>query len=315
MRNPTEISKTTDFAIYRGKIDILTGGFPCQPFSLAGKRKGTEDDRHLWPEMLRAIREIQPVGLWAKTFSALLIGQGEWYSTKCRLLEAEGYEVQPFILPACAVNAPHRRDRVWFVAYSVSAGAGRKDREVGYEGRGTRKGRAESVRQTYGQAGASGVNATSANGIVTNTNGNDDTGRLEYRGYRSEAGRGKRENEQQEGWSENGERLRPEPGTSGEDVANTEEQRLQKWHGELVQHGAYSTTKRHDSIPGWHNFPTQPPLCSRNDGLSDRLAGITFSKHRNESIKAYGNSIVPQVAYEIFKAIEEYNRIIERTGE
>jgi DNA (cytosine-5)-methyltransferase 1 len=302
--------KTTDFAIYRGKIDILTGGFPCQPFSLAGKRKGTEDDRHLWPEMLRAIREIQPCWIVGENVRGLTNWNGGMVFDEVQAeMEAEGYEVLPFLLPACAVNAPHRRDRVWFVAYSVSAGAGRKDREVGYEGRGTRKGRAESVRQTYGQAGASGVNAASANGIVTNTNGNDDTGRLEYRGYRSEAGRGKRENEQQEGRSENGERLRPEPGTSGEDVANTEEQRLQKWHGESVQHGAYSTTKRHDSIPCWHNFPTQPPLCIRDDGLSDRLAGITFSKHRNESIKAYGNSIVPQVAYEIFKAISLYNDI------
>jgi hypothetical protein len=63
------------------------------------------------------------------------------------------------------------------------------------------------------------------------------------------------------------------------------------------------------SVPGnWLDFPTEPPICGRNDGLSGELVGITFSKHRNESIKAYGNAIVPQVALQIFKAIEEYEK-------
>jgi len=111
--------KKTDFTVHRGHIDILTGGFPCQPYSVAGKRKGTEDDRHLWPEMLRAIREIQPRWIVGENVFGLISWNGGLVFDEVQdNLEAEGYEVQPFILPACAVNAPHRRDRIWFVAYS-----------------------------------------------------------------------------------------------------------------------------------------------------------------------------------------------------
>ena len=111
--------KTTDFKPHREAIDVLTGGFPCQPFSTAGKRAGADDDRYLWPEMLRAIREIHPRVIVAENVPGLLtIGQGLVFEQVCTDLEGEGYEVQPFIIPACGVNAPHRRDRVWFVAYS-----------------------------------------------------------------------------------------------------------------------------------------------------------------------------------------------------
>ncbi|MBC7486073.1 MAG: DNA (cytosine-5-)-methyltransferase [Cytophagaceae bacterium] len=117
----------TDFTIYRGKCDILTGGFPCQPFSVAGKRKGTEDDRHLWPEMLRAIREIQP--LWIVGENVLGIvnwSKGLVFEQVQIDLEDEGYKVQTFVLPACGVGASHRRYRTWFIAYSESKQSPRK---------------------------------------------------------------------------------------------------------------------------------------------------------------------------------------------
>ncbi len=104
------------------KIDIITGGFPCQPFSLAGKRKGTADDRHLWPEMLRIISEVKPTWVIAENVYGLLSQQeGVVFENCCLDLENQGYEVQPFIIPACAINAPHRRDRVWIVAYRKDA--------------------------------------------------------------------------------------------------------------------------------------------------------------------------------------------------
>lgn len=104
---------------YASKIDIITGGFPCQPFSQAGKRKGTNDDRHIWPEMLRVIREVQPSWVIAENVRGLLtIEGGLVFEQVCTDLEGEGYEVQSFIVPAVAVNAPHRRDRVWIIAHS-----------------------------------------------------------------------------------------------------------------------------------------------------------------------------------------------------
>jgi DNA-cytosine methyltransferase len=107
----------TDFKKYEGTIDIISGGFPCQPFSLAGKRKGTDDERYLWGEMLRAIQEIKPKFVIAENvFGITNIDGGLVFEQVCLDLEAEGYEVQPFIIPAAAKNAPHRRDRCWFIA-------------------------------------------------------------------------------------------------------------------------------------------------------------------------------------------------------
>ena len=101
-----DITKT-DFTIHRGSIDILTGGFPCQPYSLAGKRKGTEDSRHLWPEMLRAIREIQPKWILGENVFGIVNWSGGLVFEQVQSeMEAEGYEVQPFVIPACAKDAP-----------------------------------------------------------------------------------------------------------------------------------------------------------------------------------------------------------------
>lgn len=143
-----DITKT-NFSIYRGKITVLSGGFPCQPFSVSGQRKGADDDRYLWPEMLRAIDEIRPdwvigenvAGLLSMVQSDCRIGMENQTSlfedhkesvdiieseyiieSICKDLEQIGYSIQPIIIPACAVGAPHRRDRIWFVANSNSFG-------------------------------------------------------------------------------------------------------------------------------------------------------------------------------------------------
>src|ERR1043165_3670372 len=114
--------RTTDFTIWRGKLGLITGGFPCQPYSTAGKRKGKDDDRHLWPQMLRAIREISPRYVVGENVRGLTNWNGGLVFDEVQAdLEAEGYEVLPFLLPAAGINAPHRRDRVWFVAYNSNA--------------------------------------------------------------------------------------------------------------------------------------------------------------------------------------------------
>jgi len=102
-------------------ITLITGGFPCQPFSVAGKQRGKEDDRYLWPEMLRVIKEVRPVWVVAENVAGLLrMGIDDCISD----LESEGYTTEPYIIPACAVNAPHRRDRVFIVGYSEHSRGG-----------------------------------------------------------------------------------------------------------------------------------------------------------------------------------------------
>ena len=104
---------------YRGTVDVVCGGFPCQPFSVAGLRQVKDDDRHLWPEMLRVIRECQPRWVIGENVSGFIRMA---LDDVCADLEREGYEVRTFILPACAVDAHHRRDRVWIVAHSDELG-------------------------------------------------------------------------------------------------------------------------------------------------------------------------------------------------
>ena len=237
-----DITKT-DFTIWRNRIDVLTGGFPCQPYSLAGKRLGKEDERHLWPEMLRAIREIQPTWVVGENVYGLVNWNGGLVFHEVQTdLEAEGYEILPVILPACAVGAPHRRERIWFVAYSNKCTAGPS----------------RTSERTFG----------------SRSNNNDEP--KEWR-------------EQTEQRFRCSDVLR--------NVADTNTGRFKKcwpkWFtsGELTQD---------------YGLTSEPGICSGNDGISGKLDGITFPKWRNESIKAYGNAIVPQVAYQIFKSINEY---------
>jgi len=98
-------------------VDIIVGGFPCQPFSNAGKQRGKKDDRYLWPEMLRVIRDIQPTWVLGENVTGIIRMA---LDTVLSNLEGEGYSCQTFVIPACGINARHKRDRVWIVAHSGS---------------------------------------------------------------------------------------------------------------------------------------------------------------------------------------------------
>ena len=111
--------KEFDGTKYRGLIDIITGGFPCQPFSVAGKQKGKADDRHLWPEMLRVIREIQPTWIIGENVPGIIRMELE---NICIALESENYQVQPFIIPSASIGSWDKRDRIWIIANYKKSG-------------------------------------------------------------------------------------------------------------------------------------------------------------------------------------------------
>ena len=123
----------TDIKNFNGKeyaksIDIISGGFPCQPFSVAGQRKGKDDDRYLWEEMLRVISEIQPTYVIGENVTGII---GLALDTVLSDLEAQNYTTETFIIPACSKNAWHKRDRVWIVAYSDSIRRTYEQKETG----------------------------------------------------------------------------------------------------------------------------------------------------------------------------------------
>jgi DNA (cytosine-5)-methyltransferase 1 len=319
-------------ASWRSDDIILTGGFPCQPYSAAGKRLGNEDDRHLWPQMLRIIREVRPTWVVGENVLGLVNwNDGLVFHEVQAELEAEGYEVQPYVLPAAGVGAPHRRDRVWFVAYSKRSRTWGDNGAIGNEGRRASKDRSESIRQAHGEVGSSRIDATSKNGITPDTHrdGHDEQSKT--------GNNAKRKNNKQSGTQRISTIERP---CNEWDASDPNDPRLQTQgaeqqttgpfqHGELGGWDASdSDRQRHEELiastepsqserlhreanlrarpTDWRDFPTEPPIRSKYDGLSSELVGITVSKHRNESIKAYGNAIVPQVAHQIFKAIQQY---------
>ena len=239
-----DITKT-DFTIHRGNIDILTGGFPCQPYSSAGLRLGKADERHLFPQMLRAIKEIQPRWVIGENVRGLVSwNEGMVFHEVYADLESEGYEVQSFLIPAAGVNAPHQRFRVWFVAHSNDKGRSSESKHISKE-----NGEISEWNNNAESSNSNSINATNANQVGLSTEMED---------------------------------------------------------GKLA--GQVRPIKR-DERDQWNSFPTQPALCGGDDGLPKELDGISLPKWRKESIMAYGNAIVPQVAHNIFKTIEEFERI------
>lgn len=222
-------------------LTILTGGFPCQPFSQAGRRKGTADDRYQWPNMFRVIQNVKPDWVIAENVRGLVTwNDGMVLEQVCTDLESEGYEVQPFIIPAVAVNAPHRRDRIWIIANRANS-------------------RVKSLQKRE-------INP-------------DDTADASSEQLRGRSLQGCQDREWQ--------------------MAEDERQRTEVW-------GQNQGRSRRAWSQDWREVALATCNARMDDGLSREVDGVSYSfaKWRNESIKAYGNAIVPQVAMEIFRAIK-----------
>ena len=363
----------TDFTKYRGKISVLTGGFPCQPFSYGGKRAGQADDRYLWPEMLRVIDEVRPTWVVGENVAGITTmvesceitdmgGEASLFEEDngvhrfraeyaftieriCRDLESKGYSVQPMLIPACAVGAPHRRDRVFIIAHSFSSGSESH----------TQDGRAESNRcnelsqpgkwreQTEFDNGFSALSRPADNAHCSNDMrepgehesesgeewvsernsvwelGESDNVPSEVPALASDSeccGRRKMDKYLQSQQSDGG---KPKRNGGIRDAADSVSERLERQDESRSSEGGERMHIRRDFAgccgthgeglrpeERWRNFPSVSPVHRGNDGLPfdvDRLT-LSFGKWRTEALKAYGNAIVPQVMYEIFRAIE-----------
>lgn len=340
---------TTDFSEWRGKVTVLTGGFPCQPFSYAERRAGAQDDRYLWPYMFRCIDQIQPDWVVAENVAGILtmVEQGEvsevastadlfdtgdrvrGYRLRetftlqriCDDLESHGYTVQPVLIPACAVGAPHRRDRVFIIGHRRDAIFGNTDgswSELSEKREVPTRSTTES-----GRVCARGCKETNAAAVPQNP-------------VRS----GQLVGHDEEQWSERNERnagarsgqwlreetSRPAPtDTKGQQGERMQPQQPEDSRAQSRQFGGGGSEDGNIAGCGrWQGFPTVSPVHRGNDGLPfdvDCLAippipapptygkgdpqKYPFAKWRTEALKAYGNAIVPQVMYEIFRAIDQ----------
>jgi DNA (cytosine-5)-methyltransferase 1 len=185
----------------------------------------------------------------------------------CVDLESQGYEVQPILLPACSVGAPHRRDRIWFVAYSNNTSTEYSIQTRGHMSTGQVSSRTATnsncIRQHERECDNEEFASEGRINAFNDINANDGQGNV----------------------------------TDSPNIG----QKYALENGEL-ERGRFGQSYQRGF---WHSFPSQSPICGGNDGLPTELDGITFPKWRNESIKGYGNAIVPQVAYQIFKVIAE----------
>ena len=360
---------TTDFSLWQGKVDVLTGGFPCQPFSYAGKRRGSDDDRYLWPFMFKCIDQIRPTWVVAENVAGVttMVEHGEispmggqatifeeidniqrfriestfTIERICDDLESHGYFVQPVLIPACAVGAPHRRDRVFIVGYRRDAFADTdSERRSGRSAQDRREcptERGQELSAILGIVeGQSGSNAPtdprsggqSASELDSERAGQTMDGQSGKQSLDGISGLGTSRNpadtDRNRG-CEGDEHLESEISDGTKPVCNGRERNVADTtsgrSGELRDKSEEKRTRMRDVVFGngrrlhgapdelgsrWASFPSVSPIHRGNDGLPfdvDNLT-ISFSKWRTESLKAYGNAIVPQVMYEIFRAIE-----------
>lgn len=305
-----------DGSQYTG-CDLITGGYPCQPFSQAGQRRGAADDRHLWPEMYRIIKQARPASIVAENVAGhITLGLDEVLAD----LESEGYATRTLVLPACAKNAPHRRDRCWVIAKSL---ADTKQQGLqGYAEQQTKPSDAPAGCGTSAAVADTSIGRGSRNELQTRRNesglcGTDvaDTGH-EQPPRRDEV----TERQQSCGrWSPRGQSTPRGSSNPAPTVADTdcERRRLRDTEREnATDAGQSSRSTQHrardtqpglggavDGLPGGLDMPRRWADGSWENGTPR----VTTSKtNRTQRLKALGNAIVPQIAYEILKELERH---------
>jgi len=257
---------------YNGTIDVISGGFPCQPFSVAGQRKGKEDDRYLWAEMLRVISEVQPKFVVGENVTGII---GMALDTVLSDLEAQGYTTETYIIPACGKNAWHRRDRVWIVAYAHSIGwhnEQKKSVKPLFNGNGNDTIKEQSRGKQQRRTGEPGSILSNTESKLSNErkNGNDtEQGEIQLQ-------------------------------TGGSDSISTNTNGIGWENGLYGKEQGGETSKLGNSYTEQYRnyWEVEPELGRVVDGLSGRV----------DRLKGLGNAIVPQIAYEIFSAIGQLSR-------
>jgi len=288
-----------------GRIDICTFGFPCQPVSQAGLQKAESDDRWLWDEIIRILQVSKPKYIIAENVRGLISIQDGLLIEKCLSdLEAEGYEVQPIIIPACAKNAPHRRDRVWIIGQNVDDSNDSSDRAK--RGKTREK---NSLQKEYRQTGFSWFSDRTSDDSEPMANSENNRGeQTQWQGGESVRGRSddfsRSETEEQE--------------TVRTNVANTDNERLQghREHRQLEREqrekqfaknnlqNEHRTNRKFEQRMGDMADGISAGLLRHFDREPEHIPRVTKGeKDRSKKLRALGNSIVPQVAAEILLAI------------
>jgi len=258
------------------EADIITGGFPCQPFSVAGKRKGTDDDRYLWDETIRVIRECKPRWFIGENVEGLInINNGVVLRQVQTDLEKEGFEVQCIIIPAAGVGAWHQRKRIWILAHNISN---------------------SNSRFSIGQKKEIQTRRTSVNSSSEDVSNSNSIGLGGWNSKRCAV----------EGWSflsREQERCQMGSKTTRRDehVSNSNGKGLERHRSKykLQKNGRekyFVRSSNDETRKSW--WQTQSRLCRIPDGVSTRV-----DRNRNNRLKSLGNSIVPQIVRQLGLAI------------
>ena len=260
-------------------IDIITGGYPCQPFSVAGRQKGEEDPRHLWPEYFRLVKELRPTWVIGENVSGhIKLG----LDTVIKDLESEDYSVRPFSISASSIGANHQRERIWILAYSERNGLLAAEKQRSFE--------KTISNQSKGKNDTLNVERTSS---VSETSSDVENSRRSQ--WPRAQLRGENENETRE---ENANQHQRSSSPSSSDVANTNDERLQRqWQSRNqftsnFNSSCESSDEGQGTVgQGW--WESEPNMGRVAHGIPKRV----------DRLKSIGNSLVPQIPYYIGSVI------------